>query len=303
MNRSFVTRRTAGLKAQSFLLMQRILPQHRLMALVGWIAEIRIRVVKDFLIESFVRMYDVDTTEARRAIPEDFVHFNDFFTRELKEGARPVDGSASSIVSPVDAIMSAAGRIDGATLLQAKGIRYTLEDLLATDFAEAAMFENGSFATMYLAPYNYHRVHSPLAGELTAARYVPGHLYSVNQTTVELLPRLFTRNERLICHFRTDVGPMALVFVGALNVGSVSTPWTGRLRPRKTGVVDDLDVAAAGVPAVVEKGQMIGWFNMGSTVIVLMPPGVCTWRENLANGTRLRMGESIGTLVLKDQGL
>jgi phosphatidylserine decarboxylase len=296
MNRSFVTRRTAGLKAQSFLLIQRILPQHRLMALVGWIAEIRIRVVKDFLIESFVRMYDVDRAEAKRAIPQDFVHFNDFFTRELKEGARHVDGSTSSIVSPVDGIMSAAGRIDGAALLQAKGIHYTLEDLLATDFAEAARFENGSFATMYLAPYNYHRVHSPLAGELTAARYVPGHLYSVNQTTVELLPRLFTRNERLICHFRTEVGPMALVFVGALNVGSVSTPWTGRLRPRKTGVVDDLDVAAGGVPAVVEKGQMIGWFNMGSTVIVLMPPGACTWRENLANGTRLRMGEWIGTL-------
>ena len=300
MNSSFVKRRIAGLKAQSFLLMQRILPQHRLMALAGWIAEIRIRAVKNFLIRSFVRMYDVDSNEAGRAVPDGFVHFNDFFTRELKEGARPVDSSPLSIVSPVDGIVSAAGRIDGPALLQAKGIHYTLEDLLATDLADAALFENGSFATMYLAPYHYHRVHSPLAGRLTAARYVPGHLYSVNRTTVELLPRLFTRNERLICHFSSEVGPMALIFVGALNVGSVSTPWTGRIRPRKTGVVDDLDVDAAGAPAVVERGQMVGWFNMGSTVIVLMPPGTCTWREGLAKGTSLRMGESIGTLVAHD---
>jgi phosphatidylserine decarboxylase len=256
--------------------------------------------VKNFLIRSFVRMYDVDTTEAKRAVPGDFVHFNDFFTRELAEGARPVDESPVSIVSPVDGIMSAAGRIDGTALLQAKGIHYTLQDLLATDLADAARFENGSFATMYLAPFNYHRVHSPLAGRLTAARYIPGHLYSVNQATVELLPRLFTRNERLICHFRTEVGPMALVFVGALNVGSVSTPWTGRIRPRKTGVVDDLDVGASGVPAGVEKGQLIGWFNMGSTVIVLMPPGTCRWREGLAKGTQLRMGESIGALLLNE---
>ena len=277
--------------------MQRLLPRHRLTALVRWIAEIRLRPLKDFLITAFVRLYDVDTTEAANPVPDGYSSFNDFFTRELKEGARPVDGSPAAVISPVDGILSAAGGIDGAALLQAKGIHYTLEDLLATDLADAARFENGSFATMYLAPYHYHRVHSPLTGQLVAARYVPGHLYSVNQTTVELLPGLFTRNERLICHFRTGIGPLALIFVGALNVGSVSTPWTGRIRPRKTGVVDDLDIAAAGVPAAVEKGQMIGWFNMGSTVIVLMPPGACTWRDDLTNGSRLRMGEPLGTLV------
>jgi phosphatidylserine decarboxylase len=230
-------------------------------------------------------------------VPDGFLHFNDFFTRELKEGARPVDVSPLSIVSPVDGIMSAAGRIDGDALLQAKGIHYTLEDLLATDLADAASFADGSFATMYLAPYHYHRVHSPLAGRLIAARYVPGHLYSVNQTTVELLPRLFTRNERLVCHFRTNAGPLALIFVGALNVGSVSTPWTGRIRPRKTGVVDDLDIDGSGVSAVVEKGEMVGWFNMGSTVILLLPPGACAWRDDLVNGSKLRMGEPIGTLL------
>ena len=287
----------ARLKARAFILMQHVVPQHLSMAIVGWLAGIRIRIVKDFLIRTFVRLYSVDTTEAKREVPGDFLDFNDFFTRELAAGARPVDDSADAVVSPVDGTMSAAGRIEGGRLLQAKGIHYTLEDLLATDLADAALFENGSFATMYLAPYDYHRVHSPLHGQLMAARYVPGHLYSVNQTTVELLPRLFTRNERLVCHFRTAAGPMAVIFVGALNVGSVSTPWTGRIRVRKTGVVDDLALDPADVPVDVEKGQMIGWFNMGSTVIVLLPPGTCSWREDLVSGTRLRMGEKIGTLT------
>ena len=298
MQRSVMTR----VKSQAFLLMQRVLPQHILMALVGRLAGIRIRVIKNFLIRTFVKLYDVDTAEAARAVPEGFRDFNDFFTRELADGARRIDSSPAALTSPVDGIMSAAGRIDGNALLQAKGMSYTLEDLLATNLDQAAGFRDGSFATMYLAPYNYHRVHSPLSGRLTAARYVPGHLYSVNQTTVDLLPGLFTRNERLVCHLDTVVGPMALIFVGALNVGSVSTPWTGRIRVRKKGVVDELGLAAAGVSVDVEKGQMIGWFNMGSTVIVLMPPDTCSWREGLVNGRRLRMGEAIGTLRHAEPG-
>jgi phosphatidylserine decarboxylase len=288
----------ASVKGRSFLLLQRILPQHALMVLVGAVAGIRIRAVKDFLIRTFVRIYDVDTTEAHREVPAGFTDFNDFFTRELAQGARPVDPSPMSVASPVDGILSASGRIHGNTLLQAKGIHYTLEDLLATDLPDAAVFENGSFATIYLAPYNYHRVHSPLSGQLTAARYVPGRLYSVNRTTVRLLPGLFTRNERLICHFRTVAGPMAVIFVGALNVGSVSTPWTGRIRVRKSGVVDDLGIDPAITPVEVDKGQMIGWFNMGSTVILLLPPETCAWREDLVTGSRLRMGEAIGKLAI-----
>ena len=290
------------LKKKAFILLQRLLPQHALMAVVGRIASIRARTIKDFLITTFVRAYDVDVSAAAREVPGGFVDFNDFFTRELAPDARPIDALPDSIVSPVDGTVSEAGRIDGARLLQAKGIDYTLQDLLATDLAEAALFENGSFATLYLAPYNYHRVHCPLSGELTAARYVPGHLYSVNSTTVELLPRLFTRNERLVCHFRTVAGPMAVVFVGALNVGSVSTPWTGRIRARKKGVVDELALDGSRTSVHVDKGQMIGWFNMGSTVIVLLPPGSCEWREGLANGTRLRMGEVIGKIARHEEG-
>lgn len=282
------------IKSQLFLLLQRLLPQHLLMSLVGWVAEIRIPAVKDALIRAFVRYYRVETTEVARPVPGGFVDFNDFFTRELAPDARPVDASGDTIVSPVDGILSAAGHIEGARLFQAKGLHYSLEDLLATDLEEAALFHDGRFATMYLAPYNYHRVHSPLAGKLVAARYVPGDLFSVNSTTVALLPQLFARNERLVCHFRSEAGPMALVFVGALNVGSISTPWTGRIRPRKTGVVEEFDLGKAAAPLAVAKGQLLGWFNMGSTVIVLFPPGRCSWRKGLERETRLRMGEVIG---------
>jgi phosphatidylserine decarboxylase len=290
------------LKSNAFLLLQRILPQHLLMLLIGWLTSIRIRAIKDFLIRAFVRFYQIDIADLDRPVPDGFVNFNDFFTRELAMGTRPIDSSPASVVSPVDGMVSAVGRIEGDALFQAKGLTYSLEDLLATDLNDARLFENGSFITTYLAPYDYHRVHSPLAGELAALRYVPGQLFSVNQTTVELLPRLFTRNERLVCHIRTLVGPMALIFVGALNVGSVSTAWTGRIRPRKTGVVDDLRVDTAATSRNIAKGQLLGWFNMGSTVIVLLPPGRCAWREDLASGTRLTMGEAIGKLSIDEAG-
>ncbi len=289
------------LLGEAFLLLQRLLPQHFLMAVVGRIADIRARPVKNALIRGFVRLYAVETSEVARPVPDGFTSFNDFFTRELADDARPVDASPATVVSPVDGFVSAAGPIQGEMLLQAKGVRYRLEDLLATDLADVASYTNGSFATLYLAPFNYHRVHSPLAGEITAARYVPGHLYSVNSITVRLLPQLFARNERLVCHLRTAVGPMAVIFVGALNVGSVSTPWTGRIRPRKKGVVDNLKLPA-GTSTTVDKGQLLGWFNMGSTVILLLPPGRCTWRDDLANGTRVTMGEMIGTLAVDGTG-
>lgn len=287
--------RFATLKARSFLTLQRLLPKHLLTALVRLLANIRIQPVKDFLIRAFVRAYNVNLEEIAQPVPQGFADFNAFFTRELAEGAREIDAAAGSVISPVDGITSAAGNIEKGRLLQAKRIHYSLEDLLSTDLADAGLFSNGEFATFYLAPYNYHRVHSPLAGELTAARYVPGSLFSVNQWTVESLPRLFARNERLICHFRTATGPMAVILVGALNVGSITTPWTGTLRPKKTGVVEDLKLDPD-VPTKIGKGQLLGWFNMGSTVIVLLPPETCSWRGDLVFGKRVRMGEAIGHL-------
>ncbi len=288
-------RAAATLAAQSFLLLQRILPKHLLTALLRRLAGVRYPPVKDFLIRTFIRAYDVDVEEIAAPVPRGFADFNAFFTRALADGAREVDMSAASVVSPVDGITSAAGSIDHGSLVQAKGRHYRLHDLLATDLADAQLFANGEFATFYLAPYHYHRVHSPLAAEVTAARYVPGSLYSVNDWTVRALPRLFTRNERLVCHFRTAAGPMIVILVGALNVGSITTRWTGTVRPRKTGVVEDLGLDP-GVSPLVEKGGLIGWFNMGSTVIVLLPPATCTWRDDLVYGRQVRVGEPIGRL-------
>lgn len=279
-----------------FLWLQYLLPRYLMTRAVFRLARVRHRRIKDLLIRRFVSAFGVNTSEVDARVPQDFETFNAFFTRALKEGARPVDSSSASVVSPVDGRISAAGSINQGQLFQAKGLRYSLDDLLATDIDDGASFTDGRFATIYLAPHNYHRVHAPLAGRLVAMRYVPGDLYSVNQATVRQLPRLFARNERLVCHFNSDAGPFALLFVGALNVGSISTPWTGELRPRKNGVVEEIDIRRAAQPLDVAKGQLLGWFNMGSTVILLLPRGACELRDDLEPELPVRMGETIATL-------
>lgn len=280
--------------AKAFVLLQFLLPRHWLTALVWRIARIRHTSTKNFLITKFSSAFGVDLEEVKLDVPDDFATFNDFFIRELAEDTRPVDADDDAIVSPVDGTVSCAGTIRGDSIFQAKGIDYTLGDLLATDIEEANHYVDGRFATIYLAPYNYHRVHAPLAGELVAARYVPGDLFSVNEATVANLGGLFRRNERLVMHFRTACGPAVVIFVGALNVGSISTPWTGEIRPRKTGVVDVLDLASH--PTEVQKGDLLGWFNMGSTVILLLPKNACEWDDDLEPGETVKMGVEIGEL-------
>lgn len=280
--------------AKVFVLLQYLLPRHWLTAIIWRIARIRHAGTKNFLITKFSSAFDVDLEEVKLDVPGDFATFNDFFIRELADDARPIDDDADAITSPVDGTVSFAGAIRADSIFQAKGIDYSLGDLLATDIEEADNYVDGSFATIYLAPYNYHRVHAPLAGELVAARYVPGDLFSVNEATVSNVNGLFRRNERLIMHFRTRHGPAVLIFVGALNVGSISTPWTGEIRPRKAGVVDVLDLS--GHPTTVEKGSLLGWFNMGSTVILLLPKDACEWDDDLEPGETLKMGVEIGEL-------
>ncbi|MCI0517585.1 MAG: archaetidylserine decarboxylase [Woeseiaceae bacterium] len=279
-----------------FVLLQRALPKHRMTRIVYRLSRITLRPVKNWLITRFAAAYNVDVNEAALPVPDGFATFNAFFTRELAAGARPIDTQPNVLVSPVDGTVSAAGRLNGETLLQAKGIDYTLTDLLATDLADTRNFYDGSYATLYLAPYNYHRVHCPAACELVSARYVPGQLYSVNDTTVSRLPDLFTGNERLICHFRSATGPMVLVFVGALHVGSISTPWTGEIRPRKRGVVEERDLQKSGHTRQLARGDLLGWFNMGSTVILLLPGDRYSWLDNMVPGNRLKMGERIANL-------
>lgn len=273
------------------------MPKYLLTSLVYRIARVRNKAIKNFLIKRFVRHYDVDVTELVHPVPDGYPTFNDFFIRPLVAGARDIDAAQDSIVSPVDGTVSAAGRIRRNRLLQAKGLDYTLQDLLATDTAEAERYEDGSYATIYLAPFNYHRVHAPLAGELVAARYVPGTLYSVNESTVFNLPRLFVRNERLVCHLRTPNGPMALILVGALNVGTIHSKWTGAIRPRRRGGVEAIDLRSVQAQLGVTKGELLGWFNMGSTVIMLMPPGSCDDFADLAPRQSVRLGQRIGRLT------
>jgi len=279
--------------ANAFVVLQYLLPKHWLTAVIYRVARIRNVRIKNFLITRFVQLYDVNVEEIKLDLPQDFATFNDFFVRELQDGAREIDDHADSIVSPADGTVSLTGMLRADSVLQAKGLSYSLDDLLATDLDKAASYVNGRFATIYLAPYNYHRVHAPFDGELIAARYVPGDLFSVTEATVSRVAGLFRRNERLVMHFRTSSGPAVVIFVGALNVGSISTPWSGEIRPRKSGIVDTIDISNH--DSNVRKGDLLGWFNMGSTVILLLPDGACEWNDDLEPGDTLRMGESIGT--------
>ena len=273
-----------------FVLLQYLLPKYLMTAIVYRVARIRTPAIKDWLITRFVSVFKVETGEVAHAVPGDFATFNDFFIRELADGERPVDAENGSFVSPVDGKVSQCGRIRNGRIIQAKGIDYSIAELLAVDIDDAALYQDGRFATIYLAPFNYHRVHAPFAGELGRAHYVPGDLYSVNEATAKHVRGLFRRNERLNLHFETDAGPVFLSMVGALNVGSISTPWTGEIRPRKTGVVSELDLSAHSTS--VSKGDLLGWFNMGSTVVMLARQ--FGWNEQLTTGSVVKMGEAIG---------
>ncbi len=278
--------------ASAFVLIQYLLPKYWLTAVIYRLARIRNKPFKDFLISRFIKIYDVDVEEIKLTVPQGFATFNDFFIRELNDDARSIDGDPNSIIAPADGTVSLAGSLKKDCLLQAKGLDYSLDDLLATDLDECASYVNGRFATIYLAPYNYHRVHAPFDGQLLAARYVPGDLFSVNEVTAARVAGLFRRNERLVMHFGTPRGPAVLVLVGALNVGSISTPWSGEIRPRKAGVVEAIDIS--GHDTNVKKGDLLGWFNMGSTVILLLPDRAAEWTTELTPGKTLRMGERIG---------
>ena len=283
---------SSNFTARLFIVLQKALPRYWLTRLVYRLARIRNPAIKNFLIRRFVAAFNVDISEACHAVPDGYPTFNDFFIRELRDNARPVDPAPDSLCSPVDGTLSASGRIRGDQVFQAKGMSYSLPELLAVDVDDASVYNDGAFATLYLAPYNYHRVHAPFDGKLTGLHYIPGDLYSVNRATVQLLPGLFARNERLVCHFQTGQGPAAVIFVGALNVGSITTPWTGELRPRRHGMVD------GAMSADVAKGDLLGWFNMGSTVILLMPPTTVSWDESLSEGQTVFVGQRIGRLGL-----
>jgi phosphatidylserine decarboxylase len=281
-----------GLRERLFVAMQHVLPQHAISRMVYRAARSRRPLLKNRLIHAFLRMFAIDMSEAREPDPRRYPSFNEFFTRELRDGVRPLASEPDAIVSPVDGTVSAAGTMSGSTLIQAKGRSYTLEGLLAGAASWAERFRDGSYATLYLAPCNYHRVHLPLDATLTEAWYVPGRLFSVNAATTLAVTGLFTRNERVVCLFDTAAGPMAEILVGALNVGSLSTVWHGEVTPGARRVVTRLPGPAASV--ALPRGAEMGRFNMGSTVIVLFGPGRMSWDAGLVAGRAVRMGERIG---------
>jgi phosphatidylserine decarboxylase len=241
-------------------------------------------------IRGFLSLYRVDMSEAAASDPYRYGSFNEFFTRALKDGARPIVSDPAAIACPVDGCVSEAGTIAGDRLMQAKGHHYRLTELLAAQ-PWAGHFEGGSFVTIYLAPFNYHRVHMPLRGELQDTVYVPGRLFSVNAGTAQHVPRLFARNERVLTLFDTEFGRVALVLVGALNVGSMATVWAGDITPAARRVITRIPAA----PTTLAKGAELGRFNMGSTVILLFEPNRARWLPRVRAGAIVRLGRSLGT--------
>jgi phosphatidylserine decarboxylase len=285
-----------GAGGRAFVTLQRLLPQHGISRLVLAATRSRNTAFKNALIRLFVRGFRPDMNDAVVSDPTAYPSFNEFFTRALRDGARPVDADPAAIVSPVDGTVSEAGPLEGDRVLQAKGHHYTLRALLAGNAAWERTFAGGSFATIYLAPYNYHRIHMALSGELRESFYVPGKLFSVNRTTAQLVPGLFAINERVFCGFDHGGTPWAIILVGALNVGSMATVWHGDVTPRRHRDVTALPVTDVLAPTTLSKGEEMARFNMGSTVILLLPPGAAQWNEALKAGQTLRMGQRIGTL-------
>jgi phosphatidylserine decarboxylase len=274
-----------------FVWFQYLLPQHALSRLVLRATRVRTPWFKNWLVRGFLKLYPIDMTEAAQGDPLNFGSFNEFFTRALRPGARAIAADPRAIACPVDGTISEAGIIDGERLLQAKGRSFSLTELLAAQ-PWARSFEGGSFATIYLAPFNYHRVHMPLRGDLKDTVYVPGRLFSVNAVTASHVPKLFARNERVLTLFDTAFGPVALVMVGALNVGSKATVWAGDITPAARRVTTRLPAQQMSL----EKGEELGHFNMGSTVILLFQQDRARWLGDVRGGAIVRLGQSLGSL-------
>jgi phosphatidylserine decarboxylase len=278
-----------GIGGRLFVWLQYALPQHALSRLVLAATRVRMPWFKNLLTRGFLRLFSVDMSEAAETDPYRYGSFNEFFTRALRAEARPIDADPAKIASPVDGLVSECGAIDNDRLLQAKGRQYTLGELLARQ-PWARSFEGGSFATLYLAPFNYHRIHMAVRGTLRDTVYVPGRLFSVNSATAGHVPRLFARNERVLTLFDTEFGQFALVMVGALNVGSMATVWAGDITPAAHRVVTRIP----GPAVTLDKGDELGRFNMGSTVILLFEPGRAQWHPLLRAGSVVQLGQVIG---------
>ena len=277
-----------------FALLQLILPHHLLSRLVGYLARSEADIVKSTFIKVFLKNFDINMQEAEQPDPLAYANFNAFFTRALKPGARPICEDANAVVSPADGAISQLGRIAGSDLLQAKGRHFSLYELVGGDSALAQEFVNGHFATVYLSPKDYHRVHMPFTGTLREMIYVPGRLFSVNQATTRQIADLFARNERAVCVFDTEQGPMVVILVGAMIVAGIETVFAGQITPLARTVQRTRYQLEQQGPIVLNKGDELGRFYLGSTAILLFPEKQLSFSAHLGPDVPVRMGEKIG---------
>lgn len=280
---------TSRLKKQLFIQAQRVVPQHQLSRVVGKLAASENPIIKNTVIQAFKAQYGIDMSIAEQSNALKFKSFNEFFTRSLKEGVRQIDTDPHSIVSPADGAISQLGKIEEGDIFQAKGQSFSVEKLIA-DPQLAEPFKNGHFATVYLSPKDYHRVHMPFAGTLTETLYVPGELFSVNQTTAENIPGLFARNERMVCLFDTELGRMAVVLVGAMIVAGIETVATGKVKPSGHLELNQHNL-------FLEKGAELGRFYLGSTAVVLFEKDKMQWNPMFKANSVVVMGEALGRTV------
>lgn len=276
--------------SSAFIALQHLVPQHALSRLAGSLASSEAPWLRDRMIRRFAAAYGVDLSEAARGIGQ-FSSFNDFFTRELKPGVRPLADAQEFILSPADGAVSQLGPVSGGRIIQAKGRDYSVAEILGCGADAAARFEGGSFITIYLSPKDYHRVHMPAAGTLAQTSYIPGDLFSVNTATAAGVDRLFARNERLSCRFDGPDGHFASIMVGAMIVAGIDTVWPNTFRTHASAPVHE-DFTKAG--HAFAAGDEMGRFYLGSTVVLLFEQGRADWREDLKPGDPLRMGEAIG---------
>ncbi|MFC3151960.1 archaetidylserine decarboxylase [Litoribrevibacter euphylliae] len=281
------------MKDRLFALSQHIMPQHALSRLTRLVAESQAKSIKTPFINTFIKQYGIDMSEAANPDPASYANFNDFFTRALKPGARTIVEGDKTVACPADGAVSQLGDIESGRIFQAKGHDFGLKELLGGDAALEDEFQQGKFSTIYLSPKDYHRVHMPFTGTLRSMTYIPGKLFSVNPATVNNVDNLFARNERVSCIFDTEFGPMAVVLVGAMIVASIETVWAGLVTPPR-GKLTTWTYPSEGEKAIhLNKGDELGRFKLGSTVILCFPKDSIEWEGSLQEGSATRMGQLV----------
>lgn len=275
--------------------LQYILPKHLLSRVIGFLADARAGQFTTWIIKQFIRRYRVDMNEAQHSNPSDYPTFNDFFTRALKPGARPIVENEQDIAHPADGRVSQLGPIHFGRIIQAKGHDYSTRALLGGNEALAEEFERGKFATIYLSPKDYHRVHMPIDGTLRQMIHIPGELFSVNPITANHVPGLFARNERVVVIFDTAIGPVAMVLVGATIVASIETVWSGTVAPASKQINHWNYQSQA--PIFLKKGEEMGRFKLGSTVVLLFAQDAIDFAKSVRQGDVTRMGSLLATMA------